>query len=106
MDNDYIVSNQAKCLKCDDVIWSGHRHDFRTCSCGSLSVDGGQAYLKRVGISGEYEDQSIKVPESLVMSIEDALADSEASGRNHLGMALAVLRELRDRGYQVVKVAL
>lgn len=42
-----IRSNKAKCLKCDDVIISMHRHDYNTCSCGNLSVDGGLDYLKR-----------------------------------------------------------
>jgi hypothetical protein len=42
-----IVRNAARCLKCDDVIESKHRHDYVTCSCGALSVDGGHEYLKR-----------------------------------------------------------
>jgi hypothetical protein len=42
-----VVTNEARCLKCMDVIQSVHRHDFVTCSCGNLSVDGGDSYLKR-----------------------------------------------------------
>ena len=42
-----ISRNRAKCLKCDEVVESHHRHDFRTCKCGNLSVDGGLDYLKR-----------------------------------------------------------
>src|ERR1035438_1170060 len=41
------VRNQAKCLGCGDVIVSRNRHDYVTCSCGSLSVDGGLSYTKR-----------------------------------------------------------
>lgn len=44
-----IIRNMAKCLKCGDVIESTHRHDFVTCSCGIISVDGGKDYLRRVG---------------------------------------------------------
>jgi hypothetical protein len=44
----YLVTNQAKCLVCGDVIVSRHRHDFVTCSCGALSVDGGQDYARRL----------------------------------------------------------
>ena len=44
-----IITNKAKCLKCGDVIESKHRHDFVTCKCGALSVDGGRDYLKRSG---------------------------------------------------------
>ena len=42
-----IIRNQARCLLCGDMIESKGRHDFVTCSCGSLSVDGGKLYLIR-----------------------------------------------------------
>lgn len=42
-----IIRNRAKCLLCGDMIESKGRHDFVTCSCGSLSVDGGKWYLSR-----------------------------------------------------------
>ena len=54
-----IKVNKAKCLKCGDVIESSHRHDFVTCSCGNLSVDGGHDYLKRGFKSSEWEDMSV-----------------------------------------------
>jgi hypothetical protein len=44
---DYYV-NAAKCLKCNDIIRSKNIHDYVTCSCGNLSVDGGSWYLKRI----------------------------------------------------------
>lgn len=53
--------NQVKCLKCEEVIRSKHVHDFVTCSCGNISVDGGSWYLKRVGkgiADKTYEDLS------------------------------------------------
>lgn len=55
-----IFLNQAKCLKCSDVITSSHRHDFVWCSCKSLAVDGGSAYSKRLfNKIGEWEELSI-----------------------------------------------
>ena len=42
-----IIKNAVKCLKCGDIIESVHRHDFVTCSCGNVSVDGGKDYLRR-----------------------------------------------------------
>lgn len=42
-----IVKNMVKCKKCGDIIESTYRHDFVTCSCGEVSVDGGHAYLRR-----------------------------------------------------------
>jgi hypothetical protein len=40
--------NKIKCLKCETVIESKYRHDFNTCKCGDVSVDGGHAYSRRV----------------------------------------------------------
>lgn len=42
-----IIRNSVQCLKCADIIESKHRHDYVTCSCGNVSVDGGKDYLKR-----------------------------------------------------------
>jgi hypothetical protein len=42
-----IKVNKAKCLCCGTVIESKTVHDFQTCECGALSVDGGREYLKR-----------------------------------------------------------
>lgn len=36
------MRNRAKCKKCGDVLESFHRHDYVTCSCGQISIDGGQ----------------------------------------------------------------
>jgi len=42
-----IKVNSAKCLNCGDILISRSIHDFVTCKCGNLSVDGGNSYLKR-----------------------------------------------------------
>ena len=34
-------------MLCGDVLTSEYRHDYRECSCGNLSVDGGHDYLSR-----------------------------------------------------------
>lgn len=48
----YVVTlNTAKCKVCGDVIESKHRHDFVSCSCGEISVDGGKDYLKRSAVN-------------------------------------------------------
>ena len=38
--------SKAKCLLCDDVIESTHVHDFVTCYCGNLSLDGGDECIR------------------------------------------------------------
>lgn len=55
-----LIANRAQCLVCYDIIESLHRHDFTTCSCGLLSVDGGLAYTRRVyRSSGDWEEMSV-----------------------------------------------
>ena len=55
-----IIKNQVKCNHCGDIIESKNRHDFRTCSCGAVSVDGGHDYLRRCyKAEGDYEELSI-----------------------------------------------
>lgn len=34
------------CSKCDTLVYSRARHDFRWCLCKSVAVDGGFDYLK------------------------------------------------------------
>jgi hypothetical protein len=40
------MRNRARCRQCQTVIESRHRHDFVTCKCGSIFVDGGTDYLR------------------------------------------------------------
>lgn len=40
------MRNRAKCKLCGDIIESFHRHDFVTCSCGEISIDGGGDFYK------------------------------------------------------------
>ena len=45
------------CGDCRQEIVSRHKHDYITCSCGQLSIDGGSSYLKRNG--NHYVDTSL-----------------------------------------------
>lgn len=53
-----IYSNKARCKKCGDILESLYRRDFRTCKCGSISIDGGFDYLKRLGDVNNIEELS------------------------------------------------
>jgi len=53
-----IKSNKILCLKCNDLIESKHRHDFKYCSCENIFVDGGKDYLRRGGTLTDYNDLS------------------------------------------------
>lgn len=93
-----ILQNAAKCNRCGEEIWSEHRHDYRECKCGSIAVDGGTAYLRRVGEAEAFDDRSIIVPADMKEQLKFAVAESRDLGRNDLGTALAVLRVLQKRG--------
>ena len=99
----HIVSNQITCKSCGDTIFSAHRHDMVSCSCGEVAVDGGNHYLRRVGGRSSYTEQSIALPEDLVMDIVKGAEWAVDTGRNPLGITYAVLRAIRDSGYQVTE---
>ena len=53
-----ITVNKIRCRKCGDIIESKSVHDFRSCKCRSVAVDGGHNYLRRVGNLEDWEDLS------------------------------------------------
>jgi hypothetical protein len=45
-----------ECFKCGDRVYSRTRHDFRSCECGAVAIDGGfSGYTKLSGNPGEFE---------------------------------------------------
>lgn len=48
--------NRARCRKCGDIIESRYRHDFVTCKCEAVSVDGGRDYFRRCGRAQDIEE--------------------------------------------------
>jgi hypothetical protein len=91
-----IIQNAVSCLACGDFIVSKHRHDFVTCTCGAVSVDGGQEYLRRVGDFINAIDVSWSLPDDLYFECADAAGNAMDSGRNTKGVANAVMRKLRE----------
>lgn len=55
-----IIVNRIQCLNCKDIITSRYRHDYVSCKCRNVAVDGGYSYLKRTG--EEYKEMSITGP--------------------------------------------
>ena len=98
-----IVQNAATCLSCGDFIFSKHRHDFVTCTCGAISVDGGQDYLRRVGDFTNAVDHSWELPDELYRQCADAVEDAINTNRNKFGIANAVMRKLREAGHIVAE---
>lgn len=62
MPGEIVHLNKIKCDACQDEIESTHVHDFRSCKCGRVFVDGGHEY-RRTGWTGDggptYTDLSI-----------------------------------------------
>ena len=56
---DIIIRNMIKCNKCGDIIESKSTHDYVTCKCGAVAVDGGHDYLRRCGHIEDWTELSI-----------------------------------------------
>ncbi len=66
-----MIKVQAiKCDECKDIIYSRAQHDFKTCSCGAVSVDGGIG-LERI----IWDGTRVERPESF--SIEVGVTERE-----------------------------
>ena len=53
-----ILANKIRCKKCNEIIESVDRHDFKFCKCGAVAVDGGKDYLRRTGEEEDWEELS------------------------------------------------
>lgn len=53
-----IISNKARCRKCNTIAESTNRHHLCFCQCGAIFVDGGTSYLRRGGEIANIEDLS------------------------------------------------
>lgn len=93
-----IVQNAVNCLSCGDLIVSKHRHDYVTCTCGAVSADGGQDYLRRAGDFANAVDLSWSLPDELYKACAETVEEAKESGRNKFGIANAVMRKLRESG--------
>lgn len=57
------MRNRAKCKLCDDIIESVNTHDYMTCKCGEISIDGGNS-------SGYWRSRAAN-PENLIRLNDD-----------------------------------
>lgn len=63
-----MFKNKGKCKLCGDIIESKYRHDFVTCNCGALSLDGGLAYRRILWRSGELSDIMEDIQEEITQT--------------------------------------
>ncbi len=59
-----IIKNAIQCKHCGEIIESKSVHDFKTCKCGKVFVDGGHEYLRR-GYTNSAEDDFIDLSETI-----------------------------------------
>lgn len=64
-----IKRNAIVCNKCETEIESKHRHDMKWCECKAVAVDGGTAYLRRIGNLEDFTDVSeVDDPQAMGMA--------------------------------------
>jgi hypothetical protein len=76
-----IISNQGRCKLCGDTPFSAHRHDFSSCKCGEIAVDGGTSYLRRVaGSFDNFIEMSIEIKDEAFKAITAELDEAIEAG--------------------------
>jgi basic membrane lipoprotein Med (substrate-binding protein (PBP1-ABC) superfamily) len=66
------------------------------CTCGSIAVDGGQEYLRRIGDPEVYVDMTWSIDDAIYNACAEAVQDAIDTDRNKYGIANAVMRKLRE----------
>ena len=61
MNTKKLIKNAIKCLKCNDVVESKYKHDFKWCKCETVFVDGGLIYRRIGGDLNMIEDSCVYV---------------------------------------------
>ena len=89
-----IKINSIKCPLCKCRIYSRARHDFRTCPCGAVSIDGGFDYTK---ISFDPERVDPPKPEQIeIDATKEELFKDWNSGRDKYGLVEVEIEEKKE----------
>ena len=123
----YIVKNEVKCDHCKDIIESTDTHDFKTCSCGMVSIDGGYDYclshnivpdiimgdfdssenemgdiripVKSFPPEKDYTDMALAAKEAIITGCDTILIYGGTGGRpDHTLANIQLLSNLSDKG--------
>ena len=94
-----IIQNSARCLVCNEDIISKDTHDYVTCSCGNLSVDGGFNYLKR---GFQYPDKWEDTSKTTQFSVGDFAVVTKEVGELSVGDIVEVTEFNYESGGYVV----
>lgn len=64
-----IIVNRTCCKHCVDIFESHSTHDFKTCSCGAVSVDGGHDYIRRTFKEKEDFEELSNIQEWVIIEV-------------------------------------
>jgi hypothetical protein len=98
-----LLRSQLECPKCGDLISSIHVHDFQTCSCRALSIDGGRDYL-RVSASDEVMEL-FRAPENGIVKWDRSISIAGEHNKASAAAALVVYKALWDASQKGTKPA-
>lgn len=87
----------AECPLCGDILFSRARHDYRTCSCGNTSVDGGLDLFKL-----SWAKKKPKSYRLVIIQTKHQLYDDWNTGANLFGLIKLENTEywkMKGRGY-------
>lgn len=92
-----IIQNAVTCQICGDFIFSRHRHDYASCQCGNVSVDGGRDYIRRTYIKeNSFTEESWEFDTAVYQRCVKAAQQAIDTGRNADGITNAIFRELKE----------
>lgn len=83
-----VIINAIKCLMCGDTIFSRTSHDFRSCYCGNVSVDGGPIYHDDNGTTTGSKYNRVLSYDLKMSKANDIMIDLTAIDLNNIGKIL------------------
>lgn len=98
------MRNRAKCKLCNDIIESKERFDYVACSCGEISLVGGEEsfgcgaknwdnFLRVDDDGNEFKPQVIEKGD-VIEAAKEAVADEPPTIRGHVEALVKTLNEL------------
>lgn len=93
-----ITLNQAQCALCNDIITSRHRHDFVSCKCGEIFIDGGNEYVRAGANSFDNFRSMVK---TRPMTLEEVKHKMEVSERYKMTTSVEQARAFAKEMYLI-----
>ncbi len=90
--NTKTIVTAVQCPKCKDYIFSRTKHDFRSCSCKSVSVDGGFDYTK-LHWSSDVKREDISYYQIKIEQSKEDLFDDWNNFKDKYGILKRVTKE-------------